>query len=122
MDRRSNVRTYLRLRVAVEIPSVRNPVWANLLDISLGGAFIEMPSLLRASAPLIVEFKVPDSRPQNTFRLYARVVRRTPAGIGVAFLNMPTATLHALSAALAQMPQADSGSEPARQFSTVWAV
>jgi hypothetical protein len=126
MERRAYNRKYLRLKIKVEIPAKRDPIGACLLDISRKGAFIEIPSLLPASTPLIVEFQLPDSRPQNIFRLYAKVIRRTASGIGVSFLNMPTSTLHALDAAIAQLPggaeEAASDAEPTQGFAAVWAV
>ncbi|HEX5055329.1 MAG TPA: PilZ domain-containing protein [Gammaproteobacteria bacterium] len=126
MERRSYSRKYLRLKIKVEIPAKRTPIGACLLDISRKGAFIEMPALLPASAPLIVEFRLPDGRPQNIFRLYAKVIRRTASGIGVSFLNMPAATSHALDAAIGRLPpgaeEAASDSEPTQGFAAVWAV
>lgn len=122
MERRANARKPLHQRVRLEIPALRDPISATMLDISLGGAFIEMDSLLRASAPLIVEFRLPDSRPQNTFRLFAKVVRRSPGGLGIKFLKMPQATLHALSEALLRLPDADSAPEQTQGFAAVWVV
>lgn len=124
MERRSNRRKYLRLYIKVEIPAIGKPIGAWLLDISQDGAFIEMPSLLKVSTLLLIEFRLPDSRPQNIFRLYAKVVRRTAAGIGVSFLKMPSATLHALAMAVSQQPADDSAAdaerEPTQGFSLVW--
>ena len=125
MERRAYSRKYLRLKIKVEIPAKRTPISACLLDISRKGAFIEMPSLLPASTTLIVEFRLPDNRPQNIFRLYAKVMRRTARGIGVSFLNMPAATLQALDAAIAWLPappEEESDSEPTQGFAAVWAI
>lgn len=122
MDRRAHARKYFRVPASVEIPSGRNPVSARLLDISLGGAFVEVTSLLRKGSLLILQFRLPDSRPQNTFRLYAKVMRRVRTGVGVAFLRMPAATLHALDAALSQLPQPDSGFDPVQKLAVSWAL
>lgn len=125
MERRSNPRKYLRRQITLEIPSSRKPIGATMLDISLGGAFIEVDSVLRVSTILMIEFRLPDSRPQNTFRLFAKVVRRTRAGLGVAFLKMPMGTLHALNEALWQLPRPaseDSDREPTQGFAAVWVV
>lgn len=106
----------------MEIPSNRKPLGARLLDIGLGGAFVEMESLLRKGSLLILEFRLPDSRPQNTFRLYAKVARRAQTGVGVAFLSMPAATVRALDATLSQLPLSDSGSDTLQRLAVSWAL
>lgn len=102
MERRLNLRKHLRLDVMLEIPSSSKPVKANLLDISMGGAFIETDALLSISTPLIMALKLSDASFQKGFRLYARVIRRTHAGVGVAFLPMPHDMTDALGEALTQ--------------------
>jgi hypothetical protein len=105
VERRLSPRKYLQLGVMLEIPSSSQPVRANLLDISMSGAFIETEAVLSISTPLIMGLKLSIADLQNSFRLYARVVRRTCAGVGVAFLPMPHDLTDALSRALSRYEQ-----------------
>jgi hypothetical protein len=101
VDRRSKPRKNLQLGIMLETPSSSQPLAANLRDISLSGAFIETSTMLSTSAPLIMAFKPADTTPRRTgFRLYARVIRHTQTGIGVAFLPMPSEMITALGKAL----------------------
>src|SRR5688572_17929935 len=100
MERRWSPRKNLQLGITLEIPSNSQPVGANLLDISLGGAFIETQAVLSTSTPLIMALKLAGTKLQTSFRLYTRVVRRTQTGIGVAFLPMPAGMINTLSDAL----------------------
>lgn len=110
MDRRLNPRKHLQLNITLETPSSSQPLTAYLRDISVTGAFIETETVLSTSAPLIMAFKLSDSV-HNGFRLYARVIRRTKTGVGVAFLPMPSEMTNALSKALSRYKQrpADAG-------------
>lgn len=100
MERRLSPRKFFQLKITLEIPSSSQPVRANLLDISVHGAFIETNALLSISTPLILAIKLSDTGLQSSFRLYARVIRRTQSGVGVAFLPMPADLTDALSTAL----------------------
>jgi hypothetical protein len=104
-NRRWKPRIYLQLDVSLEIPFSSEPVSANLHDISLTGAFIETLALLSTSTPLIVALKLPGAQLQKSFRLCARVVRRTQTGVGVAFLPMPADMVNALGEALSRHEQ-----------------
>jgi hypothetical protein len=112
-DRRSSPRKHLQLGVTLETLSNNQPIAANLLDISLGGAFIKTQTLLSISAPLIMALTLSGTHLQKSFRLYARVVRRTPTGVGVTFFPMPAGIIKALIEALSwhaeQQPDSLSG-------------
>ncbi len=100
VDRRSKPRRNMQLGITLETPAGSQSLPASLRDISLSGAFIETNSALPTSAPLIMAFKPIDAPSRSGFRLYARVIRHTQTGIGVAFLPMPSDVINALSKAL----------------------
>jgi hypothetical protein len=101
MDRRWGTRKYLLLRVGLEMPSYSKQVLpASLLDIGMGGVFIETEVFLPTDTPIIIELKLPVNLSQNSFRLNARIVRRTIRGVGIAFVGMAAGVVHALSEAL----------------------
>lgn len=106
MDRRWCARKFLHMTIALEVPSYSKKVTAAiLLDIGLGGAFIETDMLLPSDAVVIISLKLPVNLPQNSFRLNSRVVRRTPRGTGVAFVSMPAGLIKSLGEALAVYEQ-----------------
>src|SRR5687767_14600178 len=102
-DRRLSPRKHLQLDITLETLSKGEPpIATNLLDISMGGAFIKTQALLFISAPLIMALKLSGDHLQKSFRLYARVVRRTPMGVGVTFFPMPPAIIKALIEAVSR--------------------
>jgi Tfp pilus assembly protein PilZ len=111
-DRRSSPRKPLQLSVTLETLSDSQPMAANLLNISMGGAFIKTQAMLSISAPLIMALKLSGSHLQRSFRLYARVVRRTPAGVGVTFFPMPPDIINALIEALSWHAEQQPGIQP----------
>jgi hypothetical protein len=103
MERRWNIRKNLYLNIALEVTSYnKRVVAAKLVDISPSGAFIETQVLLPDNAALVMEFKLPGKSVQNSFRLNARMVRRTMRGAGVVFVGMRASVINALSEALSQ--------------------
>jgi hypothetical protein len=112
-DRRLSPRKHLQLGVTLETLSDSEPIAANLLDISMGGAFIKTQTLLFISAPLIMALKLSANHFQKSFRLYARVVRRTPMGVGVTFFPMPPEIIKALIEAVSRHAEQQSGTLPA---------
>src|SRR5690242_19321772 len=97
MERRSNARKDLHMSVIVQVPAYnKRVVQATLLDISLGGAFIETEVLLPANAGLVIELKLAGKFVQNKFRLNARIVHRALRGVGVAFEGVPVGIANAL--------------------------
>jgi hypothetical protein len=107
MDRRWSARKRLQLRVSLELPRYTEPVTVDLRDISLSGAYIETPSTLPHSFPLIIELHPPNSRVYESFRLQAHVVRRVysglrPRGAALMFLGTSADAIRALSEALAR--------------------
>lgn len=108
MDRRLSPRKHLQLGITLEMASSGQSIAANLLDISMSGAFIETQAPLSNSAFVIMAFKLPDTHLQSGLRLYARVVRRTQTGVGVAFLPMPAAMIEVLIKALSPYEQPGS--------------
>jgi hypothetical protein len=112
-DRRLSPRKHLQLGITLETLSDGEPIAANLLDISMGGAFIKTQTLLFISAPLIMALKLSANHFQKSFRLYARVVRRTPTGVGVTFFPMPPAIITALIEAVSRHAEQQSDTLPA---------
>jgi hypothetical protein len=103
MERRSNSRINLYLSTVVQVPSYnKRIVPARLVDISLGGAFIETEVLLPANAALIIEFKLPGKFVLKKFRLNSRIVHRSLRGVGVAFVGIPVGTANAMAKALSR--------------------
>jgi hypothetical protein len=106
MERRSNSRKNLYQSISMVIPSYnKRVVTATVLDIGLGGAFIETEVLLPENAALIIELKLPGKFVQNKFRLNARLVHRALRGVGVAFVGMPPGMINAFSQALSRHEQ-----------------
>jgi hypothetical protein len=103
MERRSNTRKNLYQGISLVVPAYnKRVVTARVLDIGLGGAFIETEVLLPENAALIIELKLPGKFVQNKFRLNARLVHRTLRGVGVAFVGMPPGMIDALSQSLSR--------------------
>ena len=103
MDRRSNSRQNLYRSISLVVPSYnKRIVTTTVLDIGLGGAFIETEVLLPDHAALIIELKLPGKFVQIKFRLNARLVHRTMRGVGVAFVGMPAGMIDALGQALSR--------------------
>src|SRR5688572_5602855 len=105
MDRRLNSRKSMHLGIRL-IPVFNKRVMAaTLRNISLRGAFIEMQALLPSNAHMLIELEFPGNLLQNSFHLYARIVRRTPAGAGVAFVGIPSGVVSVLDQVLSQYEQ-----------------
>src|SRR5688572_12879936 len=103
MERRSSTRKNLYQSISLVVPSYnKRVVTARVLDIGLGGAFIETEVLLPDKAALIIELKLPGKFIQNKFRLNARLVHRSLRGVGVAFVGMPAGMTDALNQALSR--------------------
>jgi hypothetical protein len=111
MDRRWSARKRLQLHITLELPRYTEPVVADLRDISLSGAYIEMHSALPRSVPLIVELHPPNSRVYESIRLQAHVVRRVfdsglrPRGAALMFIGTSNETIRALSETLSRYGQ-----------------
>jgi hypothetical protein len=113
MERRSSTRTTLYQNISLVVPSYnKRVVAATVLDIAVGGAFIETEVLLPDKAALIIELKLPGKFVQNKFRLNARLVHRTLRGVGVTFVGLPAGMIDALNQALSRY---EKQSEPVQQ-------
>ncbi len=106
MERRWSARKNLYLGIRLEIPSYKQQeVAATLVDIGLGGAFIETEVLLPPNATLSLMLNLPGKSVRNYFRLNAKMIRRTLRGAGLVFVDMPTGLSAALGEALFQYEQ-----------------
>lgn len=96
MEHRWNTRKSLGCRVALYLPR-RGTAIGRMRDIGLGGMFIETTDVvLGPHMPLHVAFTLDDGNRESVFRLHAMVVRRTPAGAGIMFLETADPVLDAL--------------------------
>jgi hypothetical protein len=105
MDRRWKPRMNMHLGIRLIPVFNKRVVAATLRNISLRGAFIEMQALLPSNAHMLIELKFPGNLLKNSFHLYARIVRRTPAGAGVAFVGVPAGVISVLEQVLYQYEQ-----------------
>ena len=108
MEQRRSSRKLLRQPVGIEVPR-NGSLSAVSRDLSLGGMFVETESrALLANASVTVSFSLPHNGRPTAFRLDAAVVRCTPNGMGLMFLQMPADVIRALSDALAERREPDA--------------
>ena len=96
MEHRWSVRKPQQCRVVVDTPR-HGPVAAKLLDIGIGGMFIEAEDIgLPLNTSVNVAFSLMREADREDFRLPAMVIRHAPNGAGVMFLDVDVDTLRAL--------------------------
>lgn len=95
MEQRCNKRNVIQHSAVVDCPGV-GLTPANICDVSLGGMFVQTDGLkFPLEAQVFVAF---DSSPtqHSGSGLEAMVVRHTPSGVGLMFLDPETRIVHAL--------------------------
>ena len=96
------VRIPAQLQVGIRERAREATIWFLSRDLSLGGVFLESDLLLDPGTRLWLRFRVDDG-PETEVRgsiVWARAEAegpQEPAGMGVAFDEMPVATMDALS-------------------------
>ena len=104
MEHRWSARKPLQRSIVVDCPRIGLAA-VTMCDVSLGGMFVETGRLLLPlDAPVVVAFNLARSEQHDDFRLQAMVVRHTPAGAGLMFLDLESDLLRALRAALYDAP------------------
>jgi c-di-GMP-binding flagellar brake protein YcgR len=104
MEHRCSTRNANQQSVVVKSPRL-GLTSANISDISLGGMFVQTAGLnFPLDAPVSVAFDLPVETYHDDFRLEAMVVRHTPSGVGLMFLEMETGIRRALQSALYGAP------------------
>lgn len=100
MNRRRAARKRVQQPVTLEEPHTRTSL-ASMRNVSLGGAFVLAdPARLAHYAHVVAAFELDNARGLNEFRLEATVVRTTPRGAGLMFVNTPPAEIRRLSEVL----------------------
>ncbi|MDJ0721176.1 MAG: PilZ domain-containing protein [Desulfobacterales bacterium] len=82
IERRGNPRLPYRTTALIKCASVSGV--GTIKDLSPGGLFLELPFFLERDASIRIEFKLRNSG--RTTEVDGKIVRRTPAGVGVQFL------------------------------------
>ena len=102
MENRRSSRRLLRQEIGLDVARI-GPLSALSHDMSLGGMFVETgrPMALQPNTSVTVLFNLGRNGRRETFQLDAAVVRCTPAGVGLMFLQMEPEVIRALSGALA---------------------
>lgn len=96
MEHRCSRRKPITAEVIVECPRV-GLVRADMLDVSLGGLLLETRSgVLPLNAAVSVIFDLPASERSGGFCLQAMVVRHTPTGAGLMFLDPDVDTVRSM--------------------------
>jgi hypothetical protein len=106
MEHRWSARKPHECSVAIDSP-FRTQAIGWMRNIGLGGMFVETGALvLPTNAPVLVGFTfVMKDEYEEPFRLPGLVVRRTPAGVGIMFLETAADKLGALRRALYAEPR-----------------
>ena len=106
MEHRWSARKRHECSVAIDSP-FRAQVTGRMHNIGLGGIFVETgTSVLPANAPVVVGFVfVMEDEDEEPLRLPGLVVRRTPTGVGIMFLETAADKLGALRRVLYAEPR-----------------
>lgn len=100
MEHRWSARKPMNGIVVVDYPPL-GLIEASLQDISLGGMLVETGTQVPpVNSPVMLAFKLPRSDDADYYRLHAMVVRTTPKGAGLMYLDLDTGTIHALRGTL----------------------
>ena len=104
MEHRCSKRKPIQHSVVVDSPGL-GLTSTNSSDISLDGMFLRTDGFnFPLNAPVFVAFDIAAGPQHDDFGLEAMVVRRTPTGVGLMFLEMETAIRRALQTALYSAP------------------
>jgi len=96
MEQRCSIRNSIQHSVVVDCPGL-GLTPANIYDISLVGMFIQTDGLkFPLEALVFVVFDPSPGTQRDGFGLEAMVVRHTPSGVGLMFLEMETKIVRAL--------------------------
>lgn len=103
MEHRWSVRWKVGGQVTVE--SLAGHVVATMCDVSVGGAFVEVPgSLLRPNSLVSLGFTLPHGGEPSHHRLHAMVVRTTEQGVALMYVDNGPETIRDLREALTGAP------------------
>jgi c-di-GMP-binding flagellar brake protein YcgR len=95
-EHRCSKRHSIQFSVAVDSPGL-NLTSANICDISLGGMFVQTDGLkFPLEAEVFVAFASSPNSQHDRFGLETMVVRHTPSGVGLMFLETETRIVRAL--------------------------
>jgi uncharacterized protein (TIGR02266 family) len=100
---RADQRCKTRLLIHYKVNS-SNSLSAYSIDLNSGGLFLETSKPLMVDAPFDIEFKLPTNWPQIQCKARSAWVNEAnnrkkpdlPAGIGMQFLDLPSADMHAI--------------------------
>jgi hypothetical protein len=104
MEHRCSKRNPIQHSVVVDSPRL-GLTSADAGNISLDGMFVHTDgSNFPLNTPVFVAFDISTGTHHDDFGLEAMVVRRTPSGVGLMFLEMETAIRRTLQTALYSAP------------------